>query len=50
MENGMGIPPDNKPWRGVGDLPALPSKRTTLIGVRIDASGCVAQFNALREL
>jgi len=29
---------------------ALKSKRTTVIGVRIDASGYVAQFNALREL
>ena len=29
---------------------ALRSKRTTVIGVRIDASGYVAQFNALREL
>jgi acetolactate synthase-1/2/3 large subunit len=29
---------------------AVQSKRTTVIGVRIDASGCVAQFNALREL
>ena len=29
---------------------AVRSKRTTVIGVRIDASGYVAQFNALREL
>jgi acetolactate synthase-1/2/3 large subunit len=29
---------------------ALKTKRTSVIGVRIDASGCVAQFNALREL
>jgi acetolactate synthase I/II/III large subunit len=29
---------------------ALHSKRTTVMGVRIDASGYVAQFNALREL
>jgi len=29
---------------------ALQSNRTTVIGVRIDASGYVAQFNALREL
>ena len=29
---------------------ALRSGRTTVIGVRIDASGYVAQFNALREL
>ena len=29
---------------------ALQSGRTTVIGVRIDASGYVAQFNALREL
>jgi acetolactate synthase-1/2/3 large subunit len=29
---------------------ALKSGRTTVIGVRIDASGYVAQFNALREL
>jgi acetolactate synthase-1/2/3 large subunit len=29
---------------------ALQSKRTTVIGVHIDASGYVAQFNALREL
>ena len=29
---------------------AVKSKRTTVIGVRIDASGYVAQFNALREL
>ena len=29
---------------------AVHSKRTTVIGVRIDASGYVAQFNALREL
>ena len=29
---------------------AVLSKRTTVIGVRIDASGYVAQFNALREL
>ena len=29
---------------------ALQSQRTTVIGVRIDASGYVAQFNALREL
>lgn len=29
---------------------AVKSKRTTIIGVRIDASGYVAQFNALREL
>ena len=28
----------------------LQSKRTTVIGVRIDASGYVAPFNALREL
>jgi len=26
------------------------TKKTTVIGVRIDASGYVAQFNALREL
>jgi hypothetical protein len=26
------------------------SERTTVISVRIDASGYVAQFNALREL
>src|SRR6185437_346060 len=29
---------------------AVVSRRTTVIGVRIDASGYVAQFNALREL
>jgi hypothetical protein len=29
---------------------ALKTKRTTVIGIRIDASGYVAQFNALREL
>jgi acetolactate synthase I/II/III large subunit len=29
---------------------AVQSKRTTVIGVHIDASGYVAQFNALREL
>src|SRR5262249_7169025 len=29
---------------------ALQSRRTTVIGVRIDASGYVAQFNALREI
>ena len=29
---------------------ALASGRTTVIGVRIDPSGYVAQFNALREL
>ena len=29
---------------------AVQSRRTTVIGVRIDASGYVAQFNALREL
>ena len=29
---------------------AVGSGRTTVIGVRIDASGYVAQFNALREL
>ena len=29
---------------------AVKSKRTTVIGVVIDASGYVAQFNALREL
>ena len=29
---------------------AVKSGRTTLIGVRIDPSGYVAQFNALREL
>jgi acetolactate synthase-1/2/3 large subunit len=29
---------------------AVQSKRTTVIGVRIDGSGYVAQFNALREL
>ena len=29
---------------------AVLAKRTTVIGVRIDASGYVAQFNALREL
>ena len=29
---------------------ALKSGRTTVIGARIDASGYVAQFNALREL
>jgi acetolactate synthase I/II/III large subunit len=29
---------------------ALRSGRTTVIGVKIDASGYVAQFNALREL
>ncbi len=29
---------------------ALRSGRTTVIGVRIDASGYVVQFNALREL
>jgi len=28
----------------------LKSGRTTLIGARIDPSGYVAQFNALREL
>jgi acetolactate synthase I/II/III large subunit len=29
---------------------ALKSNRTTVIGARIDPSGYVAQFNALREL
>jgi acetolactate synthase-1/2/3 large subunit len=29
---------------------ALKSNRTTVIAARIDASGYVAQFNALREL
>jgi acetolactate synthase-1/2/3 large subunit len=29
---------------------AVKSKRTTVIAARIDASGYVAQFNALREL
>jgi acetolactate synthase-1/2/3 large subunit len=29
---------------------AVQSKGTTVIAVRIDASGYVAQFNALREL
>jgi len=29
---------------------AVKSGRTTVIGARIDASGYVAQFNALREL
>ena len=29
---------------------AVGSRRTTVIGVRIDLSGYVAQFNALREL
>jgi len=29
---------------------ALQSRRTTVTGVRTDASGYVAQFNALREL
>ena len=44
-------------WRGAlpKALPnalssALKTKKTTVIGVRIDASGYVAQFNALREL
>jgi acetolactate synthase-1/2/3 large subunit len=38
--------------QGLGDAlqAALRSGRTTVIGVRIDASGYVAQFNALREL
>jgi acetolactate synthase I/II/III large subunit len=38
--------------QGLGDAlkAALQSQRTTVIGVRIDASGYVAQFNALREL
>jgi acetolactate synthase-1/2/3 large subunit len=38
--------------KGLGDAlaAALKSGRTTVIGVRIDGSGYVAQFNALREL
>ena len=37
---------------GLGDAltAAVKSGRTTLIGARIDPSGYVAQFNALREL
>jgi acetolactate synthase-1/2/3 large subunit len=38
--------------KGLGDAlgAALKSGRTTVIGARIDPSGYVAQFNALREL
>jgi acetolactate synthase-1/2/3 large subunit len=38
--------------KGLGDAlgAAIRSNRTTVIGVRIDPSGYVAQFNALREL
>ena len=38
--------------QGLGDAlsVAVKSGRTTVIGARIDASGYVAQFNALREL
>jgi acetolactate synthase-1/2/3 large subunit len=38
--------------KGLGDAlgTAIRSNRTTVIGVRIDPSGYVAQFNALREL
>jgi acetolactate synthase-1/2/3 large subunit len=38
--------------QGLGDAlaAALASGRTTVIGVRIDPSGYVEQFNALREL
>ena len=38
--------------QGLGDAlgAAVKSGRTTVIGARIDASGYVAQFNALREL
>ena len=37
---------------GLGDVlaAAVRTGRTTVIGVRIDGSGYVAQFNALREL
>jgi len=38
------------PHRILGLSAAVKSGRTTLIGARIDASGYVAQFNALREL
>jgi hypothetical protein len=33
-----------------GTSAAVQSRGTTVIAVRIDASGYVAQFNALREL
>jgi len=38
--------------QGLGDAlsAAVKSGRTTVIGARIDPSGYVAQFNALREL
>jgi acetolactate synthase I/II/III large subunit len=38
--------------KGLGDAlaAALKTGRTTVIGARIDPSGYVAQFNALREL
>jgi len=45
-----GVTVDTEQGLGNALKAALQSKRTTVIGVRIDASGYVAQFNALREL
>ncbi|WP_161140012.1 thiamine pyrophosphate-binding protein [Propylenella binzhouense] len=45
-----GVTVDNEHAFGDALQAAVRSDRTTVIGVRIDASGYVAQFNALREL
>jgi len=45
-----GVTVDTEQGLGNALEAALQSKRTTVIGVRIDPSGYVAQFNALREL
>ena len=45
-----GVVVDNEHALGDALKAALKSGRTTVIGARIDGSGYVAQFNALREL
>ncbi|MPY70024.1 MAG: hypothetical protein GEU92_08050 [Alphaproteobacteria bacterium] len=45
-----GVTVDTETALGDALIAALASGRTTLIGARIDGSGYVAQFNALREL
>jgi acetolactate synthase-1/2/3 large subunit len=45
-----GVTVDTEQGLGNALTAALQSGRTTVIGVQIDASGYVAQFNALREL
>ena len=45
-----GVTVDTEQGLGNALKAALQSQRTTVIGVRIDASGYVAQFNALQEL